>query len=152
MTQNLSEFLREKKKRTDEETRGIDWNQRRQEWLDAVAQLYLIVEGFLSDPTKDGSVSTARRAKQLTESHLGTYSIEDMVLTIGDEEVIFSPKGRNIIGAQGRVDVRGETGEAMLVVQPGPRWSVVQSKVPQLKLVPFDSEAFAEMLHDITRR
>lgn len=152
MTQSLSEFFRDKKQRSDSEVAGIDWARRKSEWLEAVRELYRIVDELVAEARAQGLVSLSRRPKEITENHLGAYSVDELVLTVGDEEVIFSPRGRNIAGTQGRVDVRGESGEATLVVQPGPRWSIVASRYPQLRLTNLDGETFAEMLQGITRR
>jgi hypothetical protein len=152
MTQSLNQFFRDKKQRSDSEDTGINWGQRREEWLHALEVLYRAIEGFVSEPQKQGVVSVVRRPKAITENHLGTYTAEELVLTVGGEEVVFSPRGRNIAGAQGRVDVRGESGESMLVVNPGPRWSVVVSRYPQLRLVNLDAETLTEMLGAVMRQ
>ena len=152
MTQGLSDFFREKKERVDAETEGIDWIARKSEWLNAVKQLFQLIETFLGEAIKQGTVAVSHREKQIIENHLGIYIIDELVLSVGDEEIIFSPKGRNIVGGQGRVDVRGESGEGMLILQPGPRWCVVTSKYPQLKLMELTSETLAELLRAISRK
>jgi hypothetical protein len=152
MTQNLTDFFREKKVRADNEARGIDWAQRRSDWLAAIKSLYSQIEQFLAEPIQQGSISIGRLPRLIDESHLGKYPVEDLVVTVGDEKVVFAPKARNVVGAQGRVDVRGEAGEASLVLQPGPRWAVVASRQPQLRLVEFNSENLAELFQAVMRQ
>jgi hypothetical protein len=74
-----------------------------------------------------------------------------LVLVVGDEQVRFSPRGRNIVGANGRVDVVGERGEAMLVLQPDARWVFVESRQPELRVAPFDEATFTEVLRLVMR-
>jgi len=152
MTQNLTEFFREKKQRSDAENAGIDWSKRKSEWLHAVDSLYALIELILKEPLSQGNAKSCRRKKEITEEHLGRYEADELVLTVGDENVLFSPKGRNVIGAIGRVDVQGEAGEATLVLQSGPRWSLVQSKYPQLKLVELNEVSLGETLRGVMRQ
>src|SRR5437773_2316049 len=103
MTQSINDFFRAKKERSDKESAGIDWNRRKAEWLAAIDLLYQRIEEYVAEPKKQGAVTLVRRPKEITENHLGTYDVHELILTVGDEEVVFSPKGRTVIGAQGRV-------------------------------------------------
>ncbi|MFI5378091.1 MAG: hypothetical protein ACHRHE_02180 [Tepidisphaerales bacterium] len=152
MTQSLTEFFRVKKQRADEEDATVDWSARKAEWLEALRSLYAQVREILKTPLDQGAVQAATRPKELFEDHLGSYQTEELVLSVGDEHVVFSPKGRNVIGAAGRVDILGEAGEATLVLQPGPRWAVVRSKYPQLNLVEFNEVSLEETLRGVMRR
>jgi len=136
----------------EEKSAGIDWDQRRNDWLAAINTLYGMIEQWLNDPVQKGFATIERAQKQITEAHLGTYDVDHLILKVGDESVYFSPKARNIVGGQGRVDIRGESGEAMLIVQPGSRWSLVASKYPQLRLLELDANTFGEMLRAIMRQ
>jgi hypothetical protein len=95
-------------------------------------------------------VETKPRA--ITEAHLGTYEVEDLILTVGDEHVTFSPKGAVVAGVAGRVDVVGEAAEGTLVVQPNGHWELVRSKYPELRVVPFTAETLNELLQSVMRR
>lgn len=150
MTQ-LNDFFRQKKARAESESAGIDWEQRKTEWLSAIQRLYEQIRAFLDQPIRQGAVRLDTRKKTITEPHLGQYEADELVLTVGDERVLFSPKGRNVVGATGRVDVLGEAGEATLVLQPGPRWCVVASKYPQLRIVGLDEENFLKSLSAVMR-
>jgi hypothetical protein len=152
MAKELTEFFQSKKQRSDQESAAIDWGKRREEWLSAIDNLYASIEGWLSEPVKKALVTLQRRQRPIEEAHLGAYSVDDLVLTVGDENVIFSPKGTNVVGAQGRVDVRGEAGESMFVVQPGPRWSVVVSRSPTLRTEALDADSFNETMQAVMRQ
>ncbi|HQU46878.1 MAG TPA: hypothetical protein PK867_29005, partial [Pirellulales bacterium] len=92
-----------------------------------------------------------KREKQLTENYIGTYAVEDLILLIGDEQVRFSPRGRNTVAADGRVDVVGERGEAILILQDDSGWGFVQSRQPTVTVVPFDESTLAEVLRLVMR-
>jgi len=131
---------------------GIDWESRRKTYLQALEALYAQIEQLLKGPLQNGKAALRREKREITESYLGTYRVEDLILEVGNENVRFVPRGRNIVGAAGRVDVLGDGGDATLVVQPddnGGRWCVVATRQPTLKIVPFDDASFTEMLKTV---
>lgn len=144
MDQKLADLFQKKQKPSG--GGGIDWNERRDKYIDAVKNLYNQVEQVLAEPIAQKIVTPQRREKDLSENYIGTYSIDDLILLVGDEQVRFSPRGRNIVGASGRVDVLGERGEATLIVQVDGRWGFVQTRQPTLMVVPFDESSLAEVL------
>ena len=72
------------------------------------------------------------------------------VLDINGETVRFSPKGRNIIGAKGRVDLVGELDTVMLVLEPAGEWNIVVSRVPR-RTVTLGGKTLAEALRRVMR-
>jgi hypothetical protein len=150
MNQALTDLFQKKQKQL-ETGAGIDWDSRRNEYLAAVEDLYKRIESMLAEPIGQKSLTLHRRSKQLTENYIGTYSADDLILVIGGEQVRFSPRGRNIVGAAGRVDVIGERGEATLIVQPDSQWGFVQTRQPTLRVVPLDESTFAEVLQLVMR-
>lgn len=151
MNQDLVEIFRKKQKQSNGGAK-IDWDDRREKYLRVVNDLYDRIETILAEPIQEKTVAIQRRSKELSENYIGTYSVDDLILRVGDEQVRFSPVGRNIAGASGRVDVLGERGvPEVLIVQPDGRWSFVQSRQPTLKVVPFDESSLAEVLNRVMR-
>lgn len=149
MNQNLADLV--KKKAQAATSNPIDWDDRRNKYLAAVSHLYRQIEDAFREAIADKSVVVHRRPRAITESYLGTYTAEDLVLVVGNEQVRFSPRGRNIAGAAGRVDVLGERGEAILLFQPDSGWEFVQTRQPALRTVPFDESALAEVMRLVMR-
>jgi hypothetical protein len=145
MDPKLSDLIQTKQKQ-NAMAPPIDWDDRRDRYIAAVNELYTQIETILADPIAQQTVTPQRRTKRITENLLGTYEIDDLMLLIGNEQVRFSPRGRNIIGASGRVDVIGERNEATLILLPGPRWGLVQTRQPTLSVVPFDESVLADVL------
>lgn len=133
----LSEFFREKQAKS--KPSDIDWKAKRDAWIRAVGKLYDTLEKYLAG-AKDTVKVDRTRQKQVTEQYIGEYSIPEMALAVGEEVVVFSPKGVNLVGAAGRIDVQGDRGEAMIVRQPGDRWSLVLSRAPSLRLAPITGD------------
>lgn len=150
MNKELTDLLQKKKKQSDA-AGGIDWDARRDTYLAAVNALYAQLQTMLSDAVAKKTILLERRTKNLAENYIGTYAVDDLILLIGGEQVRFSPVGRNIAGASGRVDVVGERDSAVLVVQTDGRWGFVVTRQPTLHVVPFDESALAKILQRVMR-
>jgi hypothetical protein len=149
MTQDqLQKFFQEKKQKAM--PTGTDWAAKRDAWIAAVNHLYRTIEDDYLKAAK-AEVEITRRDKDVTENYVGQYQVKELVLRVGDEEVVFSPKGVNIVGALGRIDVQGDRGEATIVWQGEDRWSIVMSRIPTPRLVPLAVDSLAEMLKGIMR-
>jgi hypothetical protein len=145
----LKDFLlsRQQRQRVNE----IDWGERRRQWMDAVEQLYQQVTGeLLAESITQGLVTVSRDEKVIEEEYLGTYRVPELVLHVSGETVRFSPKGYNIIGAQGRIDLVGELDAMTLVLEPAGHWSIVLSRVPR-HVVALDGKTLAEALRRVMR-
>ena len=130
---------------------AIDWGQRRQEWINAVEQLYQkITDELLAGSVAQGLVTVSRIEKEIEEEYLGTYRVPELVLDVSGETVRFSPKGRNLIGAKGRVDLVGDLDSMTLILEPDGRWSIVLSRVPR-HVVVLDATTLAEALRRVMR-
>ena len=129
----------------------IDWEARRQEWIDAVDQLFRKVTGeLLAESISQRLVTVSRAEKVIKEEYLGTYRAPELILDINGETVRFSPKGRNIIGAKGRVDLIGELDAMTLILEPAGHWSLVLSRAPR-HVVDLDSKTLTEALRRVMR-
>ena len=151
MNQSLSNLIHKKNKQAKAGRGRIDWNQRRDRYIAAVDDLYRQIEAMFSQALKKKKVSLQRHPKQLSETYIGTYSIDDLILLIGDEQVRLSPQGRNVAGAAGRVDVLGERSEVILLLQPDSGWGFLQSRQPKLIIIPFNEASFTEVLQLVMR-
>ncbi len=144
----LQKFFQEKKQKA--KPADVDWGAKRDAWIAAVNNLYHTIENdYLKGAKAD--VEIAHPDKIVTENYIGEYHIPELVLRVGDEQVVFSPKGVNVFGAKGRIDVEGDCGDATIVWQGEDRWSIVIARTPTLRLVPLTGDSLAEILRGIMR-
>jgi len=143
---DLADFFKQKQDRVARPP--VDVADRQRTFLKQIDSLFAMIEGLLEDmPT-----ILQREPTMVVETDVGEYEAQKLVLTAaGDERVEFVPKGFRVIGASGRVDVQGDRGEGMLVLQPGDRWGVVVSTRPTLRVVPLDEESLLGLLRDVMR-
>jgi hypothetical protein len=97
----------------------VNWDKKRDEWLDHLDRLYSKIESFLSKYVSSGQVRYEYRPIELNEEHIGSYSAKQMVLRIGRQEVDLVPIGTRLIGAKGRVNVSGPAGKAQILLVDG---------------------------------
>jgi hypothetical protein len=112
-------------------------------WRDALAELYKIVLSNLDNYIKENLIQPAQTLVTRSEEYLGSYEIAEIHLRIGNEAIILTPIGANIIGAHGRVDIyrRGYASTRCVLLWNGKAtnaagWSVMlpyddQSKNPR---------------------
>lgn len=112
---DLQAFIAAKKK--SEKIKEINWEKRKEDWLLKLNELYADIESWLNDFEQD-VVSINYIDKEINEEHIGIYTARKMILRIADEQVVLDPVGTLLIGAAGRVDMRGKNGQVKLVLVP----------------------------------
>jgi hypothetical protein len=131
----------------------VDWNARRAEWIESVHGLYETIERFLHEFTIAGDVQVRRRSVELEEEYLGRYQTEAMTITVFAKSFELTPRGRNIIGARGRVDLRGPFGQARRLIlsrEHAEQWEITPADqaIPREKLT---KASFLETLSQLGR-
>ncbi|MBK1782599.1 hypothetical protein JHL22_15405 [Advenella sp. WQ 585] len=113
--QDFNEFL----KRVDQqkkETQAIDWEKKKNEWLAYLNKLYEKFNLYLEEYIAEGIITINYQNVSITEEYIGSYTAPEMIINLGNEQVILTPVGTNLIGAKGRVDIAGRLGSAQLVL------------------------------------
>ena len=100
----------------EEKGQAIDWNARREFWISQVDKLYSDIEEQLAEFVVAGRIKISKGTVQVSEQDIGTYFIGQLVVELGSVKVFFTPKGTNIFGASGRVDISGPRGIRRLVL------------------------------------
>lgn len=112
---DFDEFVKRRKAQA-EKSSPIDWEKRRQEWLDDIQALYGKIQEYLRDYIVDGRIETSYEPVIVNEERLGIYNTRKLVLKIGEDVIEFVPIGAVIFGAWGRVDIIGPRGNVRLVL------------------------------------
>jgi hypothetical protein len=150
-TDEIKDFLLSRKQHASRNRIG---SHRRKEWIDAVNQLYKkITDELLAESKAQKLVTVSRVDKEIEEDYLGKYKVPELILDINGEKVRFSPKGSDIAGAKGRVDLIGDLDSMTLILDRVERtwtWSVVLSRVPR-QVAALDGKTLAEALRRVMR-
>jgi hypothetical protein len=97
--------LREKLRQLQTDAQPADAGETIAAWRRVVADLYSKVQEYLADYASEGLVSFEIREVDRFEDQLGNYSIGQLVLSLGNQVVVFSPEARYAVGGDGRVDI-----------------------------------------------
>lgn len=124
---DFEEYLKKQLTKADEKSE-IDWNKKRDEWLSYLDQFYEKIRVFLKDYTEPGALSIEPSEKIINEELIGEYKTTSMTIRFKGNEVILDPIGTNVIGAKGRVDMKGSAGTVRFVLVNK------QSSGPMIKL------------------
>jgi hypothetical protein len=150
MGDQLTEFLRSRKEHAAKSE--IDWQARKDDWVRSVEGLYALVAKMLRNSIETMDVSVRTLDMEVTEDYIGTYTIPALELIVGGERVEFRPKGALVVGAAGRVDIRGGRDTVTLIRNAGngdSEWNVLLQRVPSLRTVPFDRESLKYALERV---
>lgn len=118
----------------------------RNEWLGAIGNLFSSIENWIGDTE---GVDTSREQNHIEEEQLGLYEIDNLLLKVGDQTVRVRPKGRFIIGAQGRVDIIGEKGMASIIRRDNEWQRIIREH--ELRFESFDESVFANILSEVMK-
>ena len=132
MADQLVDFFRSRREHSAEPT--IDWQAKKSAWVRSVEDLYGIIEEMLRPALAAKDVVIRKFETEVTEDFIGTYFIPVLELRAGAERVEFMPKGLTVVGAEGRVDIRGERDSVTLLQDLASvgGWAVVLQRVPRL--------------------
>lgn len=145
---SLQDFVRTKATLSQIGTENhIDWDARINNWQAAINNLYNIVRCWLQPLEDDGTVRYLRSTVTINEEHVENYKVEVLSVLIGSQRIAFHPKGTFIIGADGRIDVRGQRAVRTLVLNDN-EWFVVE-RTPQVKTLPFNEDSFQDLLREV---
>lgn len=87
-------------------------------WLQRIEDLYDQAEKYLARFTAQGQIRLERRKVLLNEEFLGAYEAPTLLIHIGAKDVLLEPVGCYVVGAQGRVDLKGDRDVRKLVLLP----------------------------------
>jgi hypothetical protein len=113
---SFRDFVAAKTAEANQHQPAIDWDKERSQWLDQLNKLRGDVTAWLK-PYGD-NIKLTEQTVSLSEELIGSYDAPVMIITIGNDIVRLEPVGRLLIGARGRVDIKGPKGVARLVVVP----------------------------------
>ena len=172
---DLQAFINAKKQNAVDEVK-LDWSKKRDEWLQSLNEIYTQFESWLNDFEDSDVISFNYKKKEINEEHIGLYSANKMIITIASEQILLEPIGTLLIGAKGRIDMKGKNGTIKFVLVPkqsdGPSIKVdittgdkfkpeekkevqiewgwkIATPPPSIKYIELDSDSFSDALLEV---
>jgi hypothetical protein len=123
-----------------------DWNARRRKWLRNIAALHKAVRSWLAELENEKLATLRESWATIGEPSFGLfYRVKVLNIMVGNQRVEFLPIGTEIVGAEGRIDVRGRKSRAILALIEG-KWELVLNPDKPTERVPLDEESFLSLL------
>ena len=147
----FQEFLENKKVELDKPNiKRVDWELRKNEWVEAVNTLYdKVDEIIVANFRKAGyNVSTQKKDRTIIEDFIGAYSVADYVLTTDSFRIFFNPVGTIIIGSKGRVDMILPAGTVKLILTDNNEWKIVKGFSVSMELVDFNEKNIQKVFEE----
>ena len=103
-----------------------DFAARFDRWQKAVQRLVKRIRGWVAEAEAEDLLTATSRGDTVRERFLGDQEVTSLKLTTAGGDVVeFAPVSAFVLGADGRVDVRGPLGERKLIYDAErDRWSV----------------------------
>jgi len=123
----------------------IDWVTKKQDWVRVVKTLCGTIERWAE--RQGWTVSSEE--KTVEEQGLGRYTVPALLIHTPTTTVRIDPVGRNIIGAEGRVDITSfPTMNRMLLVRVDGKWHLkTESRVDWPK--PWNERTFVALVKNL---
>ena len=116
MTNTFDEFVNKQNQLARDVKQSVDWDKEREEWFEYLEQFENLVVRFLQEHIEQNKVRLEHRKKSITEENIGVYEVRIITILIGNVKVDLEPIGTLLIGAKGRVDMKGPKGAVKIVL------------------------------------
>ena len=117
-TKTFDDFVKKRLKEAEisKSSNDVDWNKKREVWIQKLNDLCSELEDYLKKYIEAGQIQATRKNIQISEEYLGSYEVPKLSFQIGNDKVVAKPIGHRVIGADGRVDLIGARGTLRLVL------------------------------------
>lgn len=145
----LQELL-EQRKAAQDAVDKIDWEKKKTDWIEDLNALYGQFRGWIA-PLVDGDLLTVEeKTVRLQEEYMGTYDAPCLILRDPQRRAIaITPKGRQVIGAIGRVDITAGPRSVMMIRAKEGHWEFASRQAGRIDRHEVTKETFSEVLREL---
>jgi len=110
--EKFEEFI----KQNDTKEEQINWDEKKQFFIEKISEFYNIIDKYLKPYQND----IVMKDSEITiyEEKIGNYEVKKRTLNIKGTTIEFTPIGTILIGAWGRIDMEGPNGVVKFVLVP----------------------------------
>ncbi|WP_227937262.1 hypothetical protein [Alkalihalobacillus deserti] len=111
---DLEEFLND----DNNEGNNFDWEKEKTDWLTAVDDFYRNITEWLKPITErdNSNLKITLDTLVINEEDIGEYEVKKMNISLKGKRVVLEPIGTMLIGARGRIDMKGTYGTVRFVL------------------------------------
>lgn len=109
--EKFEEYLKSQENNQEE---TIDWEVEKEKWIEDIENFSKQVKKYF-EKYKD-NVVIDEQLLSMNEQFIGSYESKRIIVKFSNDTVTFTPVGRNVIGAKGRIDMEGKAGKVKFVL------------------------------------
>lgn len=95
---------------------AVDREAERIWWIKQLGVLFSEIKGWLKEYIETKKINLEIQEIEIFEAALGTYTVQEITIKIGNKVVKLTPIGTILIGTKGRVDMVGKTGTVRFIL------------------------------------
>lgn len=115
MGKKFDDFVNKMDESAKKSKNGFDPMARIERFQKLVKALYDEIDGWIRESLDAGKIQTGDVPVSITEELLGSYSIQEKWIQIGNAKIIFRPIGTILIGTDARIDMIYRSKTVMIV-------------------------------------
>lgn len=115
MGKKFTDFINKMDEAAKNKKNGFNPADRIDKYKKLVNSLYDDINTWLSEEIESGKILTGTVPINLTEDFLGSYSVDEKWIQIGNARILFHPVGTLLIGTDARVDMVYGAKDVMIV-------------------------------------
>jgi len=94
----------------------VDWEEEKQKWISHLDKLFSDIKSWLKEYVDLDKIKLEFNSIDIHEEALGTYSVKELTIKIGDKAAKLTPIGTILIGTRGRADLTGRSGSVRFIL------------------------------------
>ncbi len=104
------------KKEEQKKKPPVDWEVEKKKWYAHLDKLYADIQAWLNEYIISQKIKLEFNNIDIHEEALGTYSVKELKIFIGDKIAKLTPIGTILIGTRGRADLSGIAGAVKFIL------------------------------------
>ncbi|WCK57434.1 hypothetical protein PP175_25545 (plasmid) [Aneurinibacillus sp. Ricciae_BoGa-3] len=151
MSEDLSDFLKQKESKANEEQ--VNWMKVKENYLNEVSIFFDTINNWIKNEVKQGLLKENKYKNSLQEYQIGTYQVDALGLqTKYGKAIRIEPVGANFMGVKGRIDIylnntRMDNPDYYVVLTDS-GWRLVKNGQTVRNSTEFNQSAFTNILKE----
>lgn len=122
------------KRENDNKRSSVDWEAEKKKWIENLDILFNDIKSWLKEYVDSQKIIVKLNNIDIFEEALGSYSVQEMTIIVGNKTAKLTPIGTILIGTKGRVDLTGKMGSVRFILAP------MDAKGPKIEITEFTSQ------------
>lgn len=115
MGKKFTDFVNKMDEEAKQNKTGFNPSERIKDYQNLVKSLYTDIDSWLCEEIESGKIQTGVVPITITEEQLGSYTVDEKWIQIGNARIQLQPIGTLLVGTDARVDIIYDTTDVMII-------------------------------------